>query len=716
MAGTLSQTQVKSIIQGAPAGTNPQDIVNELHNRGYQLEGLDVPAQSQPAVQPQASQPNVLQKAANALAPLGKDISQALAAPSTSKVKNFLSGGTSGATQAYQDSLDRNHQIDNQILQQAHAAMAAGNKDKANKLLKLIGVNPNLPTAEDIATNGQGYATNGQVVGDAAQTGLNTLSGGTLSGAGRLAGTPVADAAAKLLAPTAAISSTGGKVGTTAAKVLSGSALGAASGASNALSNKQDVLKGATQGAEFGAAIPTGIASAGALKDAGGKIVANAASTLSGAGAKALQEAASNPNKALISAMRSKTSAEDLLSAAQDAVQNVVAKQRSDYLAKSGEVFDSGANIDKSAIESKLQQAMKSFGISLQKEEPASGGKFYYHVSPAENDASIRAQGLVPGGTSPAGGSFDGVRNLSHGVSLYADKGPADAYARNLAETGVQPSVYKVKLTPEQEKALKTDLSGSPLFPGSIPASQVNPGSGGKVDLSGATISKKSAGDVQTIIDEVMNNKDWSVKGVDSLKQRVNDYVNYNAANPASSKTQAFIKQVARGITAELNKVPGYSDATKPYAQTSQFLQQLNKSVNTSDNASRETAVRKLLSVMKDSASPIRQALLEELDRQGGGDLTSQAAGLALSPVFPGGVQRALEGTGAAGAALLGLHPAAVPLAAGVVASSPRLSGEVAVKYGQANKAAGAVLPSAVRKLVTRQAVVQGSKKDKAGR
>lgn len=470
-------------------------------------------------------------------------------------------------------------------------------KDKITSLLSQVNNPYKNNNLENIASNGEGYQSNGQIVGSALQTAGNILSAGQLG-----KGMTTLKLADKAIETAPVVTGFGQKLLGLAGRTAYNAGL---SGVNNigqglqdkTINNAEDLLNAGQTGAELGGAFSLGGEALQGVKKVAGKVISGAAGTLSGAGGSALQEAAANPSKELIDAMRGKTSGSDFLSTAHDAVDKVIQQQKSDYTTAIGKVINSGEKIDKKAVQGQLKGVLDKYGITL--------------------------------------------------------------------------------------------------------------GKGSAIDLSASNISQGSSGDVQKVVNEITGNKDWSVKGVDNLKQRINDYINYNSSNNLSSKTQGLIKQLGRGITEELNKVPGYTEATKPYSKTMEFRTQLGKLIKSGGNADQAIAAKKLMGIVKDNANPIHQQLIEELKNLSGIDLKNEAAGHALSSLFPNGIQRAIEGTGAAGAAMFGLHPAALPLATGVIAASPRLSGEAAVKYGQASKIAGKVVPRSLRNILTRQSVMR---------
>lgn len=531
-----------------------------------------------------------------------------------SKISNFVTGklgtGLSQATISrsnevgnLQKSEAGNQTANQDILKRAAQLTAAGKKSEARGLLSQIDNSaPDTSQGVITANNGGEFVKPSEVAGGALQTAASVLGAGSLKGV---------SAGSGLLAKGAAEAAPIGVKGLLGAIVKRSLAQGGINATNNlgqdiSSGKVTDLASGATSAAKgfgTGAVLNAGLEGAGLLKDVIGKGIAGTSGLLSGAGAKAVQEAATNPSKELIGAMRGKTTQEQILSSAKDAIQKVASNQKAEYLASMEKAGASAAPIDMGVIKNALNDTLTSRGLSID-----SSGKL---ISSAKSN---------------------------------------------------------------------------------IPQSALS--------------------DVQHAVDEFNNHiksGDTSLAAADALKQRLTDLVNYNSNQ--TTKTQGLIKDLANSVRDQLNKVPGYTDATKPYQKTLELMDQVNRSLGTGNSGSQETAAKKLMGALKDNASPIRQALLDNLEEKSGTNLKGKIAGSLLNPGAPSALRSFVEAIGGGGAATAAggfANPAVLPAAlAGVVAASPRLSGEAAVKYGQTNKIAGKLVPKGLRTVLRHQTLMK---------
>jgi len=171
-------------------------------------------------------------------------------------------------------------------------------------------------------------------------------------------------------------------------------------------------------------------------------------------------------------------------------------------------------------------------------------------------------------------------------------------------------------------------------------------------------------------------------EGLDNLKQSLwEDF----GKLPREEKT-AFSagKQIYDSVKNEIGKqAPTYAKVMKEYSDASELTKEIERALSLGQNASADTAMRKLQSLMRNNVNTNygqRLDLAKELESAGGRELMPALAGQALSSKLPRGLQSATNipsaymAYGAGGPAL-----AAVDL----LASSPRLAGEASYKYGQ---------------------------------
>jgi len=226
------------------------------------------------------------------------------------------------------------------------------------------------------------------------------------------------------------------------------------------------------------------------------------------------------------------------------------------------------------------------------------------------------------------------------------------------------------------------DIKSSGLFKGKV----INQKAGGTID------------EIATIVD------DWAKspaaefhtpEGLDALKQAIGDI---RDSTDFSTPARRAADSVYNAVKSQIEKqAPKYSEVMKDYAEASQTIKEIEKALSLGEKASKDTAMRKLQSLMRNNANTNygnRLDLAKTLEEKGGVSLNPAIAGQALSSWTPRGLQGLMTGGAAPVMALTGNPVAAVGLAAG---SSPRLVGEMAYGAGRMAGAGRNALASATR-------------------
>jgi len=169
-------------------------------------------------------------------------------------------------------------------------------------------------------------------------------------------------------------------------------------------------------------------------------------------------------------------------------------------------------------------------------------------------------------------------------------------------------------------------------------------------------------------------------EGIDALKQRVGDILE---TIPFEQKTaRSAVGEVYNSIKSQISlQAPTYLKVMKDYAEASDLIKEIERSLSLGKKASADTALRKLQSIMRNNVNTNygqRADLLNVLN-QSGTDITSALAGQALSDFTPRGIQRSLTLPTSLGAFSLGGIPAAI---GSLAVSSPRAVGETAYGLG----------------------------------
>ena len=189
------------------------------------------------------------------------------------------------------------------------------------------------------------------------------------------------------------------------------------------------------------------------------------------------------------------------------------------------------------------------------------------------------------------------------------------------------------------------------------------------------------------------NPLEHTADGFDALKKRI------RAIYPdgVQPQVQRAVTAMANSVSGEITKqAPGYATAMKNYSKMSDSVWEMEKAFNLGDKSSLYSAMSKLQTTMRNDAASqqgARTQLLKRLEDEGNVSLRPRLAGGALEATMPRGIAGAVTGAGLGGAsgltaaAMMANPWALVAAVPGLLASSPRLMGEL---YYGAGKAAGA--------------------------
>jgi hypothetical protein len=219
---------------------------------------------------------------------------------------------------------------------------------------------------------------------------------------------------------------------------------------------------------------------------------------------------------------------------------------------------------------------------------------------------------------------------------------------------------------------------------------------GGVKVFKGVDLSPKTKAVREEIADAVdmWRNRDpaeyHTAEGLDALKQIIG---NIRDDTPYGSPSRVVADRAYHGIRDTIiERIPEYESVMKGYEQASKQIKEIERTLSLNPNASVDTALRKLQTVLRDnvtSAYGKRRELAEYLVKAGAPNLMERLAGQALSTVAPRGLVGKL---GVEMLAMGALHVGgAGPLSLGSLATlpllSPRLVGEGAYYAGRASPA-----------------------------
>lgn len=220
--------------------------------------------------------------------------------------------------------------------------------------------------------------------------------------------------------------------------------------------------------------------------------------------------------------------------------------------------------------------------------------------------------------------------------------------------------------------------------------------------FKGVQTNKHASGVVDELAETVSNWKTLNPaeyhtpEGLDALKKAVGDVRDSTQfGTPARKAADAVYNSVKNEIT---RQAPKYAEVMADYAKASQSLDEVTRALSLGDKAAKDTAIRKLQSLMRNNAQSNygnRLSLASELEKAGGVEFMPAIAGQAMNSIMPRGMSGAIQKAGAtalAGASLF--QPQLLAGAALAPFASPRMVGEMAHALGRASGGTGRLAQS----------------------
>lgn len=194
----------------------------------------------------------------------------------------------------------------------------------------------------------------------------------------------------------------------------------------------------------------------------------------------------------------------------------------------------------------------------------------------------------------------------------------------------------------------------------------------------------KAAADVyneinQTVRDFALHPAAQTAEGLDALKQAIGEIQKKTQYGTLERKVSGEVFNATKNEI--VKQVPEYAKTMKDYANASEQITDLTKTFSLGEKASKDTAIRKLTSVMRNNVNTNfgeRARLMDVLAKKQP-DLPNAIAGQALNSPTPRGLQGTVASLGA-GYGAASVNPMALAM---LPFASPRLVGEATYKVGQ---------------------------------
>ena len=215
-----------------------------------------------------------------------------------------------------------------------------------------------------------------------------------------------------------------------------------------------------------------------------------------------------------------------------------------------------------------------------------------------------------------------------------------------------------------------------------------------KVSFKGQVTNKTAAEKLQDVQDKVSNWKSLNSaefhtpEGLDALKKQIGETletIDFKKEKTAYGAVSDIYNSVKTSIQ---KQAPTYAKTMKAYTEASDQIKEIQKTLNLDRNASVDTQLRKLTSLMRDNVQTNfgqRVKLGKQLEEAGGEIFMPGIAGQALSSITPRAIQGALTLPTSLAGYSVGGFPA---VAASLLTSSPRAMGETAFATGLAARGA----------------------------
>jgi hypothetical protein len=181
-------------------------------------------------------------------------------------------------------------------------------------------------------------------------------------------------------------------------------------------------------------------------------------------------------------------------------------------------------------------------------------------------------------------------------------------------------------------------------------------------------------------------------EGLDALKQQVGGILENI---PFEQKTARLaVGEIYKSLKNTIQKqAPTYAKTMKAYTDQSEQIAEIQKTLSLNNKATTDTAMRKLLSLVRDNVQTNygqRLNLAKTLEAGGGQEFLPGVAGQALSSVAPRSLQSvaAVPTSMLAYSSLGGGIPGVIAGATNAALSSPRIVGELAYGAGAASRGA----------------------------
>lgn len=219
---------------------------------------------------------------------------------------------------------------------------------------------------------------------------------------------------------------------------------------------------------------------------------------------------------------------------------------------------------------------------------------------------------------------------------------------------------------------------------------------------------------IQTAWQEVSNLPIQSdLASIDTTRQALKA-LSLSGDDPSANLANKLLDDAVRGVRTTGEQVEGYGTMLNNFAETSEFLDELERGLSAGDRATVDQAYRRMATALKTNNEQ-RAVLIKELDEATDGAILSTIAGQQLSEALPRGLFRQIA-AGIAGAGIVsgGISSSMIPA---LVFASPRVTGEFVRALGLTAKQADIIITAIndARGVLVKAGAIAGAEVDDSG-